>query len=170
MEDWQWVLDINLLGVIRGCHQFIPMLRGQGSGHIVNVASFAAMMPVPELSAYATAKAGVLAVSEQLRVDLADSGVGISVLCPAYVQTALLDTFRSQDEHHHKQAEKWMAGSKISADDVADTMFKAVEKNRFLLLTHPETFWLWRFKRWFPQLFFRFVLRTKKMLARKKNT
>ncbi len=83
IDDWKWLLDIDLLGVIRGCHRFLPMFRQQGSGHIVNVASLAGMVAVPRVSAYATAKAGVVALSEQLRVDLDRSGVGVSVLCPA---------------------------------------------------------------------------------------
>jgi NADP-dependent 3-hydroxy acid dehydrogenase YdfG len=167
MEDWQWVMDTNLMGVIRGCHRFIPMLRAQGKGHIVNVASFAGMIPVPELSAYATAKAGVVALSEQLRVDLAGSGVGISLLCPAYVQTAILESMRSKNQHHKQLAARWMARSRINAEDVADMVFEAVSKKRFLILTHPETRWMWRFKRWLPQTFHRSVLKAKKQMAGK---
>jgi NADP-dependent 3-hydroxy acid dehydrogenase YdfG len=167
MDDWEWLMDINLMGVVRGCHHFVPMMREQGHGHVVNVASFAGMIPVPELSAYATAKAAVVALSEQLRVDLANSGVGISVLCPAYVQTALLDSFRSRNRNHKKTAEKWMAGSRISADDVAETVHKGVLNKKFLLLTHGETRWIWRFRRWFPQLFYRSILRAERRLSSK---
>jgi NADP-dependent 3-hydroxy acid dehydrogenase YdfG len=155
IKDWEWVLDIDLMGVIRGCHHFIPLFRKQGAGHIVNVASFAGMVPVPEVSAYATAKAGVVALSEQIRVDLHGSGVGISVLCPAYVNTRLLDTFRSNNEQAKELASKWMSNSKVSPEQVAEKVLKAVEKNRFLILTHPETRWAWRFKRFLPGLFHR---------------
>ena len=167
LEDWKWLMDINLMGVVRGCHRFIPMLREQGQGHIVNVASFAGMMPVPELSAYATAKAAVIALSEQLRVDLAKDGVGVSVLCPAYVQTALLDTFRSQNRNHKKTAERWMSSSPVSADDVAQVVYKGVANRTFLLLTHGETRWIWRFRRWFPRLFYRSILRAERRLSSK---
>ena len=159
LDDWEWLMGINLMGVIRGCHRFLPMLRKQASGHIVNVASFAGMIPVPGLSAYATAKAGVVALSEQLRVDLDGSGVGISVLCPAYVNTRLLETFRTPDENARKLAGKWMRNSRVTASQVADVVFDSVNRNRFLILTHPETRWAWRFRRWFPEKFHRSLVR-----------
>lgn len=167
IKDWQWVLEIDLMGVIRGCHQFVPMFRSQGSGHIVNVASFAGMVAVPQVSAYATAKAAVVALSEQMRVDLDGSGVGISVLCPAYVDTRLLDTFRSNNAQTKNLASKWMRNSKVSAQQVADKVFAAVDKNRFLILTHPETRWAWRFKRWFPKSFHRSLVSLNRHMIKK---
>lgn len=159
LEHWRWILDTDLLSVVMGCHRFLPLLRRQGRGHVVNVASFAGMSPVPEVSAYVTAKAAVVALSEQLRVDLAGSGVGVSVACPAYVQTKLLDSFRSHDERHHQMVKRWMAKSSISADDVAQQVFRAVRKGRFLILTHSETRWLWRFRRWFPNRYTRMMIK-----------
>jgi NADP-dependent 3-hydroxy acid dehydrogenase YdfG len=158
LEDWRWVLDTNLVGVVRGCHRFLPLLREQGSGHIINMASFAGMMPVPEMSAYATAKAAVVALSEQLRVDLQGSGVGVSVVCPAFVQTRLLETFRAPDERHRKQAERWMERAAVTAEDVAETVFNAVRDRKFLVLTHRETRWAWRLRRWFPERCHRLVV------------
>ncbi len=169
LEHWQWVLDTDLVSVIRGCHRFIPLLRQQGRGHIVNVASFAGMTPVPEVSAYATAKAGVVALSEQLRVDLAGSGVGVTLVCPAYVQTRLLETFRSNDERHRKMAERWMAKSNVTAEAVAEQIFKAVRKRRFLVLTHSETRWLWRFRRWFPERYFRMMIKVSDKLKSRRR-
>jgi len=170
IEDWQWLLDIDLMGVVRGCHKFLPMFREQNSGHIVNVASFAGMTQAPELSAYATAKAGVVALSEQLRVDLDGSGVGVSLLCPAFVKTRLLETFRSPDERHRKQADRWMSGSAVKADHVAEMVSKALKKNRFLVLTHAQTRWAWRFRRWFPERYHRIVLGAASRIARKHAT
>lgn len=167
LEDWSWVLDIDLMGVIRGCHRFLPGFREKGSGHIVNVASFAGMVPVPAVSAYATAKAGVVALSEQMRVDLAGSGVGVSLLCPAYVNTRLLETFRSNDDNAKRLASKWMSNSRITPEKVADDVFRAVEKNRFLILTHPETRWAWRFRRWFPGQFHRSMVKMAERFKRK---
>jgi NADP-dependent 3-hydroxy acid dehydrogenase YdfG len=155
LDDWKWILDIDLYGVLRGCHRFLPMLRSQGHGHLVNVASFAGMMTVPELSAYVTAKAAVVALSEQLRVDLEGSGVGITLVCPAYVQTRLLETFRSHDERHRQLAERWMGRSPVTATEVANQVYEAVDSGRFLVLTHRETRWLWRLRRWFPRRYHR---------------
>jgi NAD(P)-dependent dehydrogenase (short-subunit alcohol dehydrogenase family) len=170
IEDWNWVLDIDLMGVIRGCHRFVPLFRSQRGGHIVNVASFAGMMPVPALSAYATAKAGVVALSEQLRVDLVGSGVGVSVLCPAFVDTRLLETLRSNDDKAKKMASKWMSNSPITAEKVAEDVFKAVKEDRFLILTHPATRWVWRFRRWFPEQFHRRLVKIAKSYRRKLRT
>lgn len=155
LEDWRWIVETDLMSVVMGCHAFLPQLREQGRGHIVNVASFAGMTPVPEVSAYATAKAAVVALSEQLRVDLDRSGVGVSVVCPAYVQTRLLETFRSGDPRHRSMAERWMQKSRVTAENVADAVFDAVRCRRFLVLTHRETRWLWRFRRWAPERYFR---------------
>jgi NADP-dependent 3-hydroxy acid dehydrogenase YdfG len=155
LDDWEWLLGIDLWGVIRGCHRFLPLMREQGLGHVVNVASFAGMVPVPELSAYSTAKAGVVALSEQLRVDLDGSGVGVTLVCPAYVQTRLLETFRSHDPRHRQMAERWMAHSPIGAEEVAGRVMAAVEKGEFMVMTHAETRWMWRMKRWFPGRFHR---------------
>jgi NADP-dependent 3-hydroxy acid dehydrogenase YdfG len=170
IEDWNWVIDIDLMGVIRGCHRFIPLFREQGRGHIVNVASFAGMVAVPQVSAYATAKAGVVAVSEQLRVDLDRSGVGISVLCPSYVDTNLLETFRSREKNTRKLAQHWMSKSPITPSIVAEKVFKAVNKKQFLILTHPETRWAWRFKRWFPGRFHRGLVALSRHMTRKLET
>jgi NADP-dependent 3-hydroxy acid dehydrogenase YdfG len=159
LEDWHWILETDLVSVVRGCHRFLPRMREQGTGHLVNVASFAGLTPVPEVSAYATAKAAVVALSEQLRVDLAGSGVGVTVVCPAYVQTRLLETFRSSDERHRSMVERWMARSTVSAAQVAERVYHAVEKQEFLVLTHRETRWLWRYRRWFPGWYYRMMVR-----------
>jgi NADP-dependent 3-hydroxy acid dehydrogenase YdfG len=165
LEDWRWILDTDLLSVVLGCHRFLPRMRAAERGHVVNVASFAGMTPVPEVSAYATAKAGVVALSEQLRVDLAGSGVGVSLVCPAYVQTGLMETFRSQDARHRKLVERWMEKSTVSADDVAEAIYVAVSRKRFLVLTHPETRWLWRFRRWAPERYFKTMVRAAENMA-----
>lgn len=167
LEDWRWVLETNLLGVVRGCHRFLPLLREQDSGHIVNLASFAGMVPVPELSAYATAKAAVVALSEQLRVDLEGSGVGVSLVCPAFVQTRLLETLRAPDERHRKQAERWMEKSAVTTEDVAEAVFCAVRDRKFLVLTHRESHWALRLRRWFPEGCHRLIVsQARKLTAR----
>ncbi|SDO93558.1 Short-chain dehydrogenase [Actinopolyspora xinjiangensis] len=91
--DWQRVLDVNLWGVIHGCRAFGEQLieRGEG-GRIVNVASAAAYLPVPGLSAYATSKAAVLTLSERLRGELAAHGIGVTAVCPGVVDSGITDT------------------------------------------------------------------------------
>ncbi|NEZ04084.1 SDR family NAD(P)-dependent oxidoreductase [Wenzhouxiangella sp. XN201] len=158
-EDWRWVIDIDLMGVVWGCKAFAPMLREQGHGHVVNVSSFAGLAGAPQINAYGTAKAGVIAMSEMLRTELAPAGVHVSVLCPAFVRTNLTQTMRAPDGYH-KRVERWMDTSGVTVEDVAETVFGAVGKRRFMLLTHGNTRWLWWIKRWFPELYHRMIMRS----------
>jgi NAD(P)-dependent dehydrogenase (short-subunit alcohol dehydrogenase family) len=157
MEDWQWVLDIDLMGVVRGCHQFAAMMKRQQAGHIVNVSSFAGLAGLPFVAAYGVAKAGVVALSEALRLEMLPHGVGVTVACPAFVKTGLMDSFRSSQPDTHARVTRWMETSGVSAEQVADAIADAVRKNRFLLLTHPQTRAAWRWKRWFPERYFKML-------------
>ncbi len=160
LEDWQWVLDINLMGVVRGCHEFVDRFRRQGSGHVVNVASWAGLAGAPGITSYGTAKAAVVSFSEMLRAELEPVGVRVSVLCPAFVKTALTETMRAPDESYAARVQRWMEKSGISAEDVAEVVFEATQSGRFLLLTHPETRWQYRLKRLFPGLYHKLLMRT----------
>lgn len=160
LADWQWILDIDLMGVVKACHRFVPLFRSQQGGHIVNIASFAGLAGAPQIAAYGVAKAGVVALSEMLRAELHGAKVGVSVVCPSFVKTNLLDTFRSPVEGHQSKVQRWMDKSSVSAEDVAEQIFQAVIKREFLVLTHKETRWLWRLKRWLPELYFRMLLRS----------
>ncbi|MBN8481399.1 MAG: SDR family oxidoreductase [Xanthomonadales bacterium] len=155
MDDWRWMLEINLLGVVRGCRLFGPVLTEQSAGHILNIASFAALAGAPGMAAYATAKAGVVALSEGLRADLEGSGVGVSVACPSFFQTNLLDGFRSADPTSLQIATRLMRSAKESAADIAEAIYQGVERRDFLILPTAEVRTRWRLKRWFPELYFR---------------
>jgi len=166
LEDWQWVLDINLMGVVRGCHHFASRFRQQGSGHIVNVASWAGLAGAPGIASYGTAKAAVVSFSEMLRAELQPAGVRVSVLCPAFVKTALTESMRAPDETYAARVQRWMEKSGISAENVAEVVFEATSSGRFLLLTHPETRWLYRLKRFAPGIYHRLLMRTmRKIMA-----
>lgn len=155
MADWQWMLNINLLGVVRGCRLFGPVLIEQGNGHIVNIASFAALAGAPGIACYAAAKAGVVTVSEGLRADLHGSCVGVSVVCPSFFQTNLLENFRAPDGSSRKIASSLMRDAKESAADIAEQIFKGVARGEFLILPSGDVRKRWRMKRWFPELYFR---------------
>ncbi|MFO7763023.1 MAG: SDR family NAD(P)-dependent oxidoreductase [Wenzhouxiangellaceae bacterium] len=170
LEDWQWVLEINLMGVVRGCHHFAAKFRDQGFGHIVNVASWAGLAAAPGIASYGTAKAAVVALSEMLRAEMQPHGVEVSVLCPAFVKTGLTETMRAPDDSYPERVQRWMEKSGISAEHVAETVYRATQKPRFLLLTHPETRWQYRIKRWFPSLYYRMLMRTmRKLMPRKEG-
>ena len=149
--EWQWILGVNLLGVVNGVRAFAPRLIAQDEGHIVNTASVAGLISPPGMGAYCVSKHAVVTLSEALHHDLRERGsrVGVSLLCPAYVPTGIADSERNQppgvsvssksNERVAKEAalRKAVAAGKLSADDVARAVVAAVKENRFYVLTHP---------------------------------
>ena len=150
LADWQWILGVNLWGVIHGVRAFVPRLLAQGEGHVVNTASVAGLISPPEMGAYNVTKHAVVALSESLYHDLRLRGspVGVSVLCPAYVPTGIADSERNRPRElcnpgknpSKEQAllKKAVASGKLSADDVARAVVAAVKEERFYVLTHPR--------------------------------
>ena len=152
--DWQWILGVNLWGVINGVRAFTRYLMAQNEGHIVNTASVAGLIAPPGSGAYNATKHAVVALSETLHHDLRErnSAVGVSVLCPAYVPTGIVDSERSRPEAlknppHELSAEtrarqamlrKAVTSGKVSADQVAQAVVAAVKEERFYILTHPR--------------------------------
>ncbi len=168
LQDWEWVIDIDLMGVVRGCKQFISKFKQQGQGHVVNMSSFAGLAGAADIVSYGVAKAGVVALSEALRGELHPYGVGVSVVCPAFVKTALLDNFRSAGAADKAKVSRWMDKSGVTAEDVAAQIAVAVDKRKFLVLTHKDTRWYWRLKRWLPETYFKVLLKSAVSNKRKK--
>ena len=94
LEDWRKVVDVNLYGVIHGCHYFVPPMVQQQRGHIVNIASAAGFVAATGMSAYAMTKFGVVGLSESLRRELGPEGVGVSTICPGFIATNIMDGAR----------------------------------------------------------------------------
>lgn len=138
MADWDWIWEINLKGVVRGCRTFVPDFKARGSGHLVNVASLAGIMNLPAMSSYNVTKAAVISLSDTLRLELEPYGVHTTVICPAFVRTNLGERLRSPDQALATLMDRLMASSKITAEDVAEQVFAAVAGKRFLVLTHPD--------------------------------
>ncbi|MET7621199.1 SDR family oxidoreductase [Streptomyces sp. NPDC005408] len=144
-EDWKKVLDVNLWGVIHGCRLFGRQMaeRGQG-GHIVNTASAAAYQPSKALPAYSTSKAAVLMLSECLRAELAGQGIGVSAICPGFVNTNITSTarFAGVDEAEEKRRQKKSARlyglRNYPPEKVADAILRAVVKNQAVVPVTPE--------------------------------
>ncbi len=97
LEEWQWIFDVNLFGMVRGTRAFVSLLKAQGSGRIVNTASLAGLVHPPGMGSYNAVKAAVVAFSETLSHELAPFGVGCTVVCPSYFKTNLMDSLRGQD-------------------------------------------------------------------------
>lgn len=150
LEDWDWQLSINLMGVVKGCKAFLPLLRAS-QGRIVNIASMAALMQGPAMSNYNVAKAGVVALSESLLAELKGEGVGVHVVCPSFFQTNLLDSFRGPTPEMKQQVGKLLEGSPISAADIAGYIYDEMDKGEFLILPHEQGRMAWELKRQNPQ-------------------
>ncbi|HEY2748388.1 MAG TPA: SDR family NAD(P)-dependent oxidoreductase [Polyangia bacterium] len=150
LDDWRWVMDVNLWGVIHGCHVFAPRLRAQGRGHILNVASAAGLLAPPGMAPYNVTKAAVIALSETLSAELKDAGVGVTVLCPTFFRTNIANSSRAVDGKQRALVEKLMARSKVQADDVARLALDAAARNELYALPHADGRWMWRLKRWAP--------------------
>jgi NAD(P)-dependent dehydrogenase (short-subunit alcohol dehydrogenase family) len=153
IEDWEWILEINLLGVVRGCRTFVPDLKEQGSGQIVNVASLAGLLVPPVMSSYNVSKAGVVALSETLRSELAPAGVGVTCVCPGFFPTNLMASLRTPDPAIEGLVRKLMGSSPITADAVADLIHDAVVSDRPLVLTERTGRLAWWTKRLVPPLY-----------------
>jgi len=150
LSDWNWIVDINLLGVVRGCKAFVPMMRAQRSGYIVNVASMAGLIHMPSMSSYNATKAAVVALSETLLAELVDEGIKVSVVCPAFFRTNLTSTMRTTSPALEKTTRKLVDRSRHSADWVADLVYKGVAATQFHILTHTDAKVAWRLKRVLP--------------------
>jgi NAD(P)-dependent dehydrogenase (short-subunit alcohol dehydrogenase family)/pimeloyl-ACP methyl ester carboxylesterase len=144
-EDWKKVLDVNLWGVIHGCRLFGKQMaeRGQG-GHIVNTASAAAYQPSKALPAYSTSKAAVLMLSECLRAELAGQGIGVSAICPGFVNTNITSTARfagvdaSEEKRRQKRTARLYGLRNYPPEKVADAILRAVVRNQAVVPVTPE--------------------------------
>lgn len=156
-EDWGRVLDVNLWGVIHGCRLFGRRMadRGQG-GHIVNVASAAAFQPSRALPAYSTSKAAVLMLSECLRAELAGQGIGVTAICPGFVNTAITSTARfagadAEEERRLRQRTARLYGMRnYPPEKVAAAILRAVARDVAVVPVTPEARTAYAMSRWMP--------------------
>jgi len=153
LEDWDWQIAINLMGVVKGCKAFLPLLE-KSKGKIVNVASMAALMQGPAMSNYNVAKAGVVALSESLLIELKMHEVSVHVVCPSFFQTNLLDSFRGPTPAMKAQVGKLLESSPISAADIADYIYEEIAKGEFMILPHEQGRMAWALKKQNPQLLY----------------
>ncbi|HRJ70278.1 MAG TPA: SDR family NAD(P)-dependent oxidoreductase, partial [Beijerinckiaceae bacterium] len=154
LADWRWIMDVDLWSVIYGVHFFLPRMMAQGNGgHIVNTASAAGLVSTGGMNAYNVAKHGVVTLSETLfrEAQQAKSGVGVSVLCPAWVPTNIhrSGAYRQAEfgkprpagelsaQYERRMAEAVTSG-KLTAADMARHVFEAVAENRFYVIPHRK--------------------------------
>jgi NAD(P)-dependent dehydrogenase (short-subunit alcohol dehydrogenase family) len=143
-EDWEWLIGVNLWGVIHGLEAFVPRMITQGQGgHIVNTASMAGLIASQGLGVYNTTKYAVVGLSETLQKDLRPYGIGVSVLCPMGVATAIRHSDRNRPAHLKNPAPRGAAevaliGRTLAADEVAKMVIASIRADRLYVITHPE--------------------------------
>ena len=143
-RDWQWVLGVNLWGVIHGLEAFLPrMIAGKRRGHVVNTASMAGLVATRGLGIYNTSKYAVVGLSETLAKDLAPHGIGVSVLCPMGVATSIRASDRNRPPHLRNEradaaAPVALDGDTLAPGVVAEMVLSAVLENRLYVITHHE--------------------------------
>lgn len=156
LDDWEWVINVNLWGVIHGIRVFVPiMLKQQTECHIVNTASHAGLASGPGLGIYRMTKHGVVSLSETLyyQLKLREAKIGVSVLCPAFVHSRILEADRNRpaelrnphednpltpEEQEFSKFYQEHNQSGMPPEEFADKVFKAIGQNTFYVLTHPE--------------------------------
>ncbi len=127
MDDWRWITEINLFGVVRGVQTFTPMLKAQRSGHIVNVASLAGLVHPAGMGSYNAVKAAVVAFTETCGHELAAYDVRASAVCPSYFRTNLMDSMQGQDQVIGTVIAGLVEKSKVTADDIAAAVLAGMD-------------------------------------------
>ena len=160
LKDWRWLLDVNLFGGIYGCHTMVDWLKeNDRRAHILNTASFAAMGSAPSMAAYNISKAGMISLSETLYTELRPHRVGVTVLCPSFFQTNLMETGRFSTDAQRETGADYMRRAKFTAADVAEAAVRAVYRRRLYVVLGRKARVYWRLKRLFPMLFLNTVSR-----------
>ncbi len=165
LDDWHWCMNVNLWGVIHGCHYFAPKLRDLGYGGIINVASAAAFGAAPEMSTYNVTKAGVLALSETLAAELAGTGVKVTALCPTVVPTNIVNDGKLPERRREFARSAMTRFALTTADKVARQTLDALDRGELYVLPQIDGRLAWRFKRLMPRLYARTVGETYRLLA-----
>src|SRR5437867_3501460 len=157
LEDWEWIVGINLWGVVHGCHFFLPpMVARRRGGHVVNVSSAAGYLATAQLAAYSTTKFAVFGLSEALRDELAAHGIGVTTVCPGIINTPITTSARMRGASATPEARAALIAMyrrrNYGPERVAANVLKAVAKNRAVAPVSPEAWTMYLMKRFAPGL------------------
>lgn len=158
ISEWRHLWEVNVLSVVRGTRLFLPAMLKRGSGQVVNTASFAGLAGAPGMMTYGVSKAAVVAFSEQLRAECHGTGVAVSVICPAFFKTNLMQSTVGT-EKIKLLGQKMMDRSPDSLDQVADRILADIAKQRFLIIPTTNEPKSWRLKRFFPDWYFKELMK-----------
>lgn len=157
LEDWRWIIGVNVWGVVHGCHFFVPAMvaRGRG-GHVVNVASAAAYVATEVLAAYATTKFAVRGLSEALREELHPHGIGVTAVCPGIINTPITESSPLRGPQATPEMRAYMVEfyrrRNYGPERVAENVLKAMARNRAVAPISPEAWVMYLLKRLSPSL------------------
>lgn len=153
LSDWQWCMQVNLWGAIHGCHYFVPKLKQQGGGAIINVASAAGYTAAPEMTAYNVSKSSVLALSETLSAELRGANIRINVLCPTLVPTNIMKNGRLP-AHYSGLADHLLTHHAfVSCEQVVAQTLNNLDRGELYTIPQPDAKLFWWFKRAAPRLY-----------------
>ena len=173
LDDWEWVLHVNLWGVIHGCHFFAPKMAERGSGQIVNIASAAGFYNSEAMTAYGTSKYAVIGLSEGLREELKPHRVGVSVICPGFINTPIVSHMRLRGaeypESRRSEVRRFYERRNYAPERVAEAVLRAVRNDTAILPVTPEAWALYLLKRAAPNLTHRLLALTRPLTDLKKR-
>lgn len=151
-SQWQRVLDTNLLGTALGCETFLPWLREHSTrSHLVNVASIAGILALPSMAAYSASKAGVIALSDAIAAECGRRRPGVTVVCPGFFRSGLLDTWHFSADLESREARRRMNASRWTSERVAARVIHAIDRDRRYVVVGRTARSLWRLKRLAPR-------------------
>lgn len=173
MEQWQWVVDINVLGHVRMTKAILPLLRD--SKHqdksVINIASQAGLTSAPGMGSYSVTKAAMVSYSETAYLELVHEGIHVSAVCPAFFDTNLNSSLRTSDAGMQGVVTKLIKKSGVSADLIAEKIIDGVKAKKFLIITHKEGLKAYRLKRFLPiERYLKIVIKQTKKFVRKPQT
>ncbi|MEJ7796379.1 MAG: SDR family NAD(P)-dependent oxidoreductase [Nocardioides sp.] len=137
LDEWRWITEINLFGVVRGTATFVPLFKAQGSGHVVNVASLAGLVHPAGMASYNAVKAAVVALTETTGHELAPYGVRASAVCPSYFRTGLVDAMRGADTALGSVIAQLVASAPLGPEEIADAVLAGIDRGDELILPDP---------------------------------
>ena len=157
LEDWDWIVKVNLWGVIHGCHFFVPKMVARGEeAHVVNLASMYGYWPSPEVIGYLTTKFGIFGFSRALYEDLRGTQVSVSTVCPGMINTGIVDSMRIRNtgeaEATRRELHAMYDRRNCTPEHVAKDIVKAIRCRRGLVLSGIESKIIYRLERFFPRL------------------
>ncbi|NMH59397.1 SDR family oxidoreductase [Alteromonas ponticola] len=174
LEQWQWVFNINLFGMVKVTQCMVDVFRQQGHGYFINVASQAGVTPIPLMGSYNAVKAAVVSFSETMKTELAPENIDVSVVCPSFFKTNLDESMRTSEQIMRDSIQRQFSRAEMTAEQVAEQVWQQAQKRRFLILTHKSGKTAYLMKKWLPMDWYlnKIIKATKKMVlkARKGQT